>query len=67
MGKTKENEVLKEVKVDEAVTYTKAQFLSSKKNENVKDIVNVVVKDGEELTAKELEIRINDFLKREVK
>ncbi len=46
--------------------YTKAQFLSSKTLPYSKDIVAVVLLDGESVTIAEMKKRVDEFLKRKV-
>ncbi len=52
---------------EEVKKFNKKQFLSSKKYGNRKDVINVVIKDNEEVTTAELEKRISSFLKGKVK
>lgn len=47
--------------------YKKVDFLNSKFFRDKKDIINVLLADDEEITIKELENKINNFLKKEVK
>ena len=54
-------------KVAEAVSYTKEQILSAKKYIHRKDVVNVVLKDGQSYTLKEVDDLIEKFMKGKVK
>ena len=53
--------------VAEAVSYTKEQILSAKKYIHRKDVVNVVLKDGQSYTLKEVDELIEKFMKGKVK
>lgn len=64
MTKTKESEIQTEV---EELKYKKEQLLTSKKFENRKDVINIVVNDTEELTLDEVNKRIDTFMKGAVK
>lgn len=64
MGKEKQNSVEEKVVEDK---FTKKQFLSSKLFKNNKDVLNVVIKDDEELSIKEAKERIENFMKGKVK
>ncbi len=46
--------------------YTREQLLKSKKFSNRKDVLNIVVKDSEELSISEVETRIDTFMKGKV-
>ena len=50
-------------KVAEAVSYTKEQIISAKKYIHRKDVVNVVLKDGQSYTLKEVDDLIEKFMK----
>ena len=54
-------------KVAEAVSYTKEQIISAKKYIHRKDVVNVVLKDGQSYTLKEVDDLIEKFMKGKVK
>jgi hypothetical protein len=54
-------------KVAEAVSYTKEQIISAKKYIHRKDVVNVVLKDGQSYTLKEVDELIEKFMKGKVK
>lgn len=56
----------KEVCVVKEVTFAKAKLLTARVFANVKDIIAVVVTDGEEITLAEAETRVNEFLKGKV-
>lgn len=60
MNKTKELEIQKDT---EAIKYKKEQLLLSKKFENRKDVINIIVNDTEELTLDEVNKRIDTFMK----
>ncbi len=47
--------------------YSKGQIVKTKKYEPYKDIINAVIGDGEEVTTDEVETRIDEFLKKEVR
>lgn len=53
-------------KVAEAVSYTKEQILSAKKYIHRKDVVNVVLKDRQSYTLKEVDDLIEKFMKGKV-
>lgn len=53
--------------VAEAVSYTKEQILSAKKYIHRKDVVNVVLKDGQSYPLKEVDDLIEKFMKGKVK
>lgn len=60
------SEKSKEIKVKQG--YTKEQFLKSKRYKGVqKDVLNVILKDDERYTHKQVEKLISDFGKRKVK
>ncbi len=69
----KEVEEVKEVKEVEEVThenvvkYSKKQLVSAKKNQDIRDIIEVVVGNDELLTIHELERKVQEFLNREVR
>lgn len=46
--------------------YTKEQILHAKKNENRKDLLNALLKDGELYTMQQAEKSIEDFMKGQV-
>lgn len=53
-------------KVAKAVSYTKEQILSAKKYIHRKDVVNVVLKDRQSYTLKEVDDLIEKFMKGKV-
>ncbi len=60
-------EMVQEVsEVKQKAKYTKAQIINTSKFEHCRDIVDVIIGSDEEVTIKELEQRINEFLKKEV-
>ncbi len=62
MDKKETREVKQEVQ-----KYSKKQLLQSKKYLDRKDVLGVVVKDGENVTLEELDKRISTFMKGKVK
>lgn len=48
-------------------TFTKEQLINSKKYVDLKDVLAVVLKDGQAYTIKETDDLINKFMKTEVK
>ncbi len=70
---TQVEEVAEEVKDLEKVThenvvkYSKKQLVSAKKNQDIRDIIEVVVGNDELLTIQELETKVQEFLNREVR
>lgn len=54
-------------KVAETVSYKKEQILSAKKYIHRKDVVNVVLKNGQSYTMKEVDDLIEKFMKGKVK
>ncbi len=71
MQETKTFETIKEesgvVTKEDVVKYTKKQLMSAKKNQNVRDIIEVVVGNDELLTIKELDTKVEQFLSMEVR
>lgn len=47
--------------------FTKQQVLASKKLSYSKDLINAILEDGKTYTLKEVEIKVNEYLKRKVK
>lgn len=47
--------------------FTKAQVLASKKLSHSKDLINAIMEDGKTYTLKEVETKVNEYLKRKVK
>jgi len=50
----------------EVVTFTKEQIVSAKRYVHRKDVVNVVLKDGQSYTLKEVDDLIENFMKEKV-
>ena len=61
---TKKEQVDKKV---EPMKFEKEQILSSKKYSNRKDIINVLLEDGEQYSIEEVAKLISDYSKRKVK
>lgn len=65
---TKATETKAVVKAASKVTtFTKEQLINSKKYVDLKDVLAVVLKDGQAYTIKETDDLINKFMKTEVK
>ena len=47
--------------------FTKQQVLASKKLSYSKDLINAIMEDGKTYTLKEVETKVNEYLKRKVK
>ncbi|SDX82973.1 hypothetical protein [Tepidimicrobium xylanilyticum] len=47
--------------------FTKQQVLASKKLSYSKDLINAILEDGKTYTLKEVETKVNEYLKRKVK
>ena len=47
--------------------FTKQQVLASKKLDYSKDLINAILEDGKTYTLKEVETKVNEYLKRKVK
>jgi hypothetical protein len=47
--------------------FTKQQVLASKKLSHSKDLINAILEDGKTYTLKEVETKVNEYLKRKVK
>ncbi len=60
-------EVTKEEVKNDVVKYSKKQLMSAKKNEYIRDIIEVVVGNDELLTINELETRVDKFMNSEVR
>lgn len=68
MGKDKkEYKEIKNVKEVEETVFDKDQLVSSKKFMNNKDVLSVLIEDGEKITTEEAQKRIETFKKRKVK
>ncbi|SDX84020.1 hypothetical protein [Tepidimicrobium xylanilyticum] len=46
--------------------FTKQQVLASKKLSYSKDLINAILEDGKTYTLKEVETKVNEYLKRKV-
>ncbi len=68
-GKKEEVEVVESAKVEKVSTaiYSKDKLMKAKKFESFKDVVSCVVGDDEKVTLAEVEKRVDEFLKKEVK
>lgn len=51
----------------ETIKFTKTQILLARKYRHQKDVVNVVLEDGQLYSLKEVDRLINRFMKKEVK
>ncbi len=61
-------EMVKDVsEVKQKTKYTKAQIINTSKFEHCRDIVDAIIGSDEEVTINELEQKIDEFLKKEVK
>nr|DAD79129.1 MAG TPA: hypothetical protein [Siphoviridae sp. ctsDY37]DAF96037.1 MAG TPA: hypothetical protein [Siphoviridae sp. cteLB10] len=68
MGKDKkEYKEIKGVKEVEETVFDKDQLVSSKKFMSNKDVLSVLIEDGEKITIEEAQKRIETFKKRKVK
>lgn len=68
MGKDKKKyKEIKNVKEVEETVFDKDQLVSSKKFMNNKDVLSVLIEDGEKITIEEAQKRIETFKKRKVK
>ncbi len=62
----KEEKEMKKTDMREAkemATYTKAQVINSKAYKEKKDILNVLIKDGEKVSLDEVNKRVDEFMK----
>lgn len=67
MGKSKkEYKEIKGVKEVEETVFDKDQLVSSKRFMNNKDVLNVLIEDGEKITIEEAQKRIENFMKGKV-
>lgn len=64
---TKKETTQKEEKAEQATTYSKKTLLNAKIFANRKDALNVLVGDDELLSIDEVQERLNNFMKEEVK
>ncbi len=62
MAKTKTNEIKQEMNF----AYSKEQILASKKYENRRDVLGVILKDGEQYTLEKVNSLLEKFLKGKV-
>lgn len=53
-------------KKDDEVLYSKEQIIASKKYSNIKDILNVLLKDDEEYSFSRIDEIIENFMNKEV-
>lgn len=68
MGKDKkEYKEIKGVKEVEETVFDKDQLVSSKKFMSNKDVLSVLIEDGEKITIEEAKKRIENFMKGKVK
>lgn len=53
----------KDIKKKEESTFSKASLLQSKMFEKNRDALHVILEDGEEYTIKDVETRLDEFMK----
>ncbi len=67
MSKNSKNLEATEIEQKNVTTYNKEQILKSEKFKDLKDVIQVVVTESETISLNEVEKRVVNFLKREVK